>query len=121
MDVPAPFPTVLREMSSEELFALEEQVRDLLEHPAWNRLSELVGLGKAVVHQQIAHGKTHGRAQYARYAGFLSGADAWDDCAKDVMTAAASRREHLEAEAERERTDDAAQEETERSWAESSA
>lgn len=115
-DIPAPFASTLDDLPSDELFALEERVTAMTSHPAWAELLELVEKGKATVQYTIAHGKTHDHAQYARYAGYLSGADATRDAGRAVLETAARRRAHLEAEAEREREDKATQQEAEKPW-----
>ena len=116
MDVASPFRSALEARSSDELFALEERVDELLAMPAWQELADLVNGGKDVVHRQIAHGKTYEHAQYARFAGYLSGADAFPDAIRTVKEAAAARRGKLEAEAEREREAAATQQEDEKPW-----
>lgn len=116
MDIGNPFRTLADGMPSEDLFALEESTQKLTSSNAWQEICQMVEEGKEVVSHQIVHGKTHERAQYARFAGYLSGADAFVDAVRTIKEAAAARRGKLEADAEREREEKAELQEAEKPW-----
>jgi 2,4-dienoyl-CoA reductase-like NADH-dependent reductase (Old Yellow Enzyme family) len=64
-----------RGMSSDELFSAAKLVGELMEHPGWERLTQLMERRKAHVFAQLVHGQTPEKHEYAALLSMLSGID----------------------------------------------
>jgi|SRR6185312_872021 len=97
------FRRALERQDSTTIFEMAEQVDELLQHPGWAVVDELVATGRDDVLKDLVHGPTKDQAAYARQAGYLSGLEEFVNAAAAVKLSAATRREKLEREAEAER------------------
>lgn len=85
-----------KELSAEELFALEEQVADLVKLPGWTRVTELIGEGHAAVLKSLTQGGTKPYADQSRAIGYLAGLEEAPNVVQAVADAASRRREKLQ-------------------------
>lgn len=92
---------VIGDVPSRELMDLAELTAELKSTPVWEQLTELVDRSKSVAQRMLTDTSlpTLSQADYARAAGFLSGADLLPEIVQYIERAAAERQGALEAEA----------------------
>jgi hypothetical protein len=87
-------------LPDDEVFAGAKQVSELLEHPGWVFLSELIDRQKAHVMQALVHGPLHVQAEYAAQLGIVSGMEYTQFAGRAVIEVARERERQLQAEVE---------------------
>jgi hypothetical protein len=87
-------------MPTDEMFAGAKQVRELLEHPGWAFLGDLIDRQKAHVMQGVIHGPLMSQAEYAAQLGIVSGMEYTQFAGRAVIEVARERERQLQAEAE---------------------
>lgn len=99
------FRRVLEQYDSTTLFEMADQIDELIQHPGWAVVDELVARGRDDVLKDLVHGPTKDQAAYARQTGYLSGLEEFVNVTEAVRKTAAMRRAKLERQAEAERRD----------------
>lgn len=89
---------------SSELFALAEQVEDLLRQPGFAAIMDFVSRGREDVLEALINGPTREQADYARHMGYVAGLDELRNASAAILKAAESRQAKLQAKAEAEGT-----------------
>jgi len=85
-----------KELPADELFALEEQVADLVKLPGWARIVELIGEGHAAVLKSLTQGPTKPHADQSRQLGYLAGLEEAPNVVQAIADAASRKREKLQ-------------------------
>lgn len=98
----SPVRRALNECDSTTLFEMAEQVDELLVHPGYAVVNELLEKGREAMLKDLIHGGTKDEAGYARQTGYISGLEGLSDVIDAVHKTAATRRTKLEREAEAE-------------------
>lgn len=106
-----PFASKITDLPSTELFAFEDNLAELRESETWKALEGLVGAARESLLVELVNGATLSQADYARRAGYLSGAEIASEIMEMVTVAAARRRAEIEA--DRARVAEAAEEDGE--------
>lgn len=88
---------------SAELITLADQVDDLLEHPAWKAISELLEGGAENILTDLKRGAPKEATEYAKTMGYLSGLEEFPSAILTIKEASARVQAGLDQQAEADR------------------
>ena len=94
-------------LPARELFEIEDELRDLLEHPGYKRLTEIMALGRenAVEKGLIRTNGVPTQAEYARQAGYVDGLDEFRRGVDTILQTAEKERAAFRKKQEREQAE----------------
>lgn len=91
-----PFTSRLKGLDSEELFLKESQVRELLDHPGWEVVCELLDAAVETNRQRVEYApRIMEQAEYASHVGLIRGLEATRGAAEAVLIQAEEARKKL--------------------------
>lgn len=93
-------PNRAKALSSRELFEAAGKVAELMEHPGWVFLTELIEQRRQMLLDGVVHGEILSKSQYAAQTGMVSGLDQAWYAAVAVVEIAREREQLLRAEAD---------------------
>lgn len=86
-------------MSDRDLFDLDDQIKEVVALPGWERIVAWIGAGHDAVLTSLTQGATRSHADYARQIGYLGGLEEAPNVVKAIRDAASQRRAKRESEA----------------------
>ena len=92
-----PFTARLRDWDSERLFTADRQVRELIEHPGYRVVLDLIGAANESAQTRMKHGPIMEQAEYARAHGLMAGLESVKSAAESVLIEAERVADELQA------------------------
>lgn len=87
----------LERLSDRDLFALEEQVKAVVDLPGWERIVAWISAGHVAVLRSLTQGSTKSHADYARQVGYIAGLEEAPNVVEAIAKSALQRRTRLES------------------------